>query len=81
MAFVKYHQPCPLCGSSDAASINEDGSAYCFSCDKRVNDYTKLTQFELINKLDKLAVAMENPSVEDFIVKQTNSINEIEGSF
>ncbi len=81
MAFVKYHQPCPLCGSSDAASINEDGSAYCFSCDKRVNDYTKLTQFELINNLDKLAVAMENPSVEDFKVKQTNSINEIEGSF
>ena len=81
MAFVKYHQPCPLCGSSDAASINEDGSAYCFSCDKRVNDYTKLTQFELINNLDKLAEAMENPSVEDFKVKQTNSINEIEGSF
>jgi len=81
VAFVKYHQPCPLCGSSDAASINEDGSAYCFSCDKRVNDYTKLTQFELINNLDKLAVAMENPSVEDFKVKQTNSINEIEGSF
>ena len=81
MAFVKYHQPCPLCGSSDAASINEDGSAYCFSCDKRVNDYTKLTHFELINNLDKLAVAMENPSVEDFKVKQTNSINEIEGSF
>ena len=70
MAFVKYHQPCPLCGSSDAASINEDGSAYCFSCDKRVNDYINLTQFEPINN-----------SVEEFKVKQTNSINEIEGSF
>lgn len=32
MTFVKTHQPCSLCGSSDAAGINDDGSAYCFSC-------------------------------------------------
>mgnify|MGYP003125776817 CR=1 FL=1 len=32
MTFVKTHQPCPMCGSSDAASYNEDGSVYCFSC-------------------------------------------------
>tara|TARA_R100000231_G_scaffold87254_1_gene66215 strand:+ start:2310 stop:3962 length:1653 start_codon:yes stop_codon:yes gene_type:complete len=30
--FVKYHVPCPECDSSDAASINEDGSLKCFSC-------------------------------------------------
>jgi len=30
--FVKYHVPCPTCNSSDAVSINEDGSAKCFSC-------------------------------------------------
>ena len=70
MTFVKYHQPCPLCGSSDAASINEDGSAYCFSCDTRVSDYTKLTEFK-----------PSSDNVEEFKVKQTNSINEIEGSF
>ena len=70
MAFVKYHQPCPLCGSSDAASINDDGSAYCFSCDKRVGDYANLTEGNSINN-----------NVEEFKVKQTNSINEIEGSF
>ena len=70
MAFVKYHQPCPLCGSSDAASINDDGSAYCFSCDKRVGDYENLTEGNLINN-----------NVEEFKVKQANSINEIEGSF
>jgi hypothetical protein len=39
MGFVKYHQPCPLCNSSDAASVNEDGSAYCFSCYERIADY------------------------------------------
>ena len=32
--FKKYHLPCPACGSSDALSVNEDGSAKCFSCDK-----------------------------------------------
>ena len=30
--FVEYHVPCSNCGSSDARSINEDGSSYCFSC-------------------------------------------------
>ena len=39
MAFVKFHQPCPLCNSSDAASINSDGSAYCFSCNQRIANY------------------------------------------
>ncbi len=32
--FKKYHLPCPACNSSDAVSVNEDGSAKCFSCDK-----------------------------------------------
>lgn len=39
MTFVKFHQPCPLCNSSDAASINDDGSAWCFSCERRMKDY------------------------------------------
>lgn len=29
---VSIHQPCPSCGSSDALSINEDGSTKCYSC-------------------------------------------------
>lgn len=28
------HQPCPDCGSSDALTINDDGSTKCFSCGK-----------------------------------------------
>lgn len=28
------HQPCPDCGSSDALIINDDGSTFCFSCEK-----------------------------------------------
>ena len=32
--FVKTHQPCNDCGSSDALSVNVDGSTKCFSCGK-----------------------------------------------
>ena len=65
MAFVKYHQPCPLCSSSDACSLNEDGSAYCFSCDKRVDNYEQLT----------------GGNIENIQTHRINSVNEIEGSF
>ena len=41
--FVELHKPCPLCNSSDACSINEDGSAKCFSCDEFFPDYYKTT--------------------------------------
>jgi twinkle protein len=35
----KLHQPCPLCSSSDACSINADGSAKCFSCGEFMPNY------------------------------------------
>ena len=35
----KVHQPCPLCGSSDAVGVNQDGSAKCFSCGEFIFDY------------------------------------------
>ena len=31
---VLKHQPCDECGSSDAKSYREDGSSFCFSCNK-----------------------------------------------
>ena len=65
MAFVKYHQPCPLCSSSDACSLNEDGSAYCFSCDKRITNYQQPT----------------GGNIENIQTHRINSVNEIEGSF
>ena len=65
MAFVKYHQPCPLCSSSDACSLNEDGSAYCFSCDKRITNYQQPI----------------GGNIENIQTHRINSVNEIEGSF
>ena len=35
----KVHQPCPVCDSSDAVGVNEDGSAKCFSCDTFMPNY------------------------------------------
>jgi len=41
MSFVKLHQPCEACGSSDAVSVNENGSSKCFSCGDFVKNYNK----------------------------------------
>ena len=30
--YVKTHQPCPDCNSSDALSVYVDGGTHCFSC-------------------------------------------------
>ena len=39
MAFIEHKLPCPSCGGSDPVSLNEDGSAWCFSCETRLTDY------------------------------------------
>ena len=49
MAFVKQHIPCPACGGSDPAGLNEDGSIYCFSCRVR----TPPEKYTAIKKSDE----------------------------
>ncbi|MAO19465.1 MAG: hypothetical protein CMJ25_01830 [Phycisphaerae bacterium] len=44
MAFKETHLPCSDCGSSDALSINYDGSARCFSCNEYTRNYEKPTE-------------------------------------
>ena len=39
--FIKHKLPCNSCGGSDPVSMNEDGSAYCFSCSTFFPDYKK----------------------------------------
>lgn len=39
--FVKQHQPCPMCTSSDAFAIRADGTGLCFSCGKAYFPTTK----------------------------------------
>ena len=69
MSFVKMHQACPSaeCGSSDACGINEDGSAYCFSCSTRFKNYEE-------------AISGNN-SVADFKQYKNNKVNIGEGEF
>ena len=48
--FVKYHLPCPLCSSSDAVSLNADGSAYCFSCQEYMREYDSEQEPTITNR-------------------------------
>ena len=62
MSFVKLHQPCTECSSSDGACINEDGSAFCFSCQTHIKNYTgggketiiEETEFEIHKRNKKM---------------------------
>jgi twinkle protein len=47
--FVEYHVPCSSCGSSDARSINANGSSYCFSC----QSYFPAENGDYINKNER----------------------------
>lgn len=62
MAFVKVHQPCPACGSSDALCINEDGSSKCFSCGAFTNKNSKITNEE-VNQVQ--SAYKNNTSLDD----------------
>ncbi len=76
MAFVKTHQPCPSCDSSDALSVNEDGSSFCFACQehtpperKKHMEATTLptpskeTPVEAINALAGLYHSLPTPAI------------------
>jgi twinkle protein len=56
MAFAKTHQPCPLCPSTDALSINTDGSAFCFSC----NGYIK-NHIQTNNRDNSMSIQIATP--------------------
>jgi|TARA_R110000796_G_scaffold105273_1_gene215251 twinkle protein len=49
MAFIEYHLPCEECGSSDAVSLNEDGSGYCFSCSGYFKNYKEEPTMKLVS--------------------------------
>ena len=65
MAFVKKHQPCHDCGSSDAAAINDDGSAYCFSCNKFFKDYNSTSEVQQLDTVTDFEVYQRNSKMSD----------------
>lgn len=50
--FVKHKLPCPKCGGSDPVSMNENGSAKCFSCGEFFTDYKNPNSVVPINKVN-----------------------------
>ena len=68
MTFIKHKLPCPNCGGSDPVSVNEDNSAWCFSCETRFSNYEK---------------ACDSPHEEptDIKVYRNNLMNTSEGEF
>lgn len=55
MAFTKTHIPCPECGGSDPAAMNDDGSIKCFSCGVFIPS----------NKLDNVTPISSRQSMDD----------------
>ena len=80
MGFVKYHQPCPQCNSSDACSINEDGSAYCFSCNTRIKNYEsggaveelKVHRMNSVNEIEGSFTALNDRGISLATAKKYN---------
>ena len=57
----KLHQPCPLCNSSDAVGINEDGSAKCFSCGEFMPNYNNACEGkDMVHKQQQIKQRLNN---------------------
>jgi twinkle protein len=86
VTFVKKYVPCNLCDSSNAASINEDGSAFCFSCggymrnyenpDEGMSSYTKSSENNVVHfsKDDYIGVigALTDRGIKEETAKRYN---------
>ena len=66
MSFVIFRKPCPECGGSDPVSINDDGSAKCFSCETYFRNYEQ---------------AVKGGTVSDFKTYKNNTMNTSEGDY
>ena len=58
MTFIKHHLACPQCGGSDPVSLNEDGSAKCFSCETYLLNYNKELTGEIVTEKETDTTAL-----------------------
>ena len=58
MTFIKHHLACPQCGGSDPVSLNEDGSAKCFSCETYFLNYNKALEGEIVTEKETDTTAL-----------------------
>tara|TARA_E500000081_G_C6139826_1_gene359548 strand:+ start:4947 stop:6632 length:1686 start_codon:yes stop_codon:yes gene_type:complete len=68
MGFVKFHVACRSCGSSDAVSVNDNGSAKCFSCGEFFPNYEEpVTNLNEVYKRENIKM-QEIPISQDVYV-------------
>jgi len=68
MGFVKFHVACRSCGSSDAVSVNDNGSAKCFSCGEFFPNYEEpVTDLTEVYKRENIKM-QETPISQDVYV-------------
>jgi len=79
MSFVKTKLPCPQCGGSDPVGLNEDGSAYCFSCSERIPNYYKAVSGGSDNY--KAPPSMQNSPVVEMQTYRNNAAITSDGEF
>ena len=58
---VKTHQPCHLCGSSNAGALYDDGHFYCFSCNGYEKGRMEDIETESVVRMDSYKAAVEKP--------------------
>ena len=86
---VATHQPCPDCGSSDALSLNADGSTKCYSCgiftpnknrDTQTNTQTKMSNVSPLGFVQGKFMDIAPRGIDkDTCVKYSYQIGELNG--
>ena len=84
MGFIKHNLPCHSCGGSDPVSLNDNGSAYCFSCNTYFRNYSTsevhldtvkdIKTYQRNNKLEDSA--LEFRSLEEAPSKSFNALSD-----
>jgi len=73
----KLKQPCPLCTSSDAVGVNEDGSAKCFSCGEFMPNYEQACKGKTMTQSQPIETKQpDNVSEGNFIALTDRKISQ-----
>jgi twinkle protein len=73
----KLKQPCPLCNSSDAVGVNQDGSAKCFSCGEFMPNYEQACNGKTMTQLQPTQIKQpDNVAEGNFIALTDRKISQ-----
>jgi twinkle protein len=73
----KLKQPCPLCNSSDAVGVNQDGSAKCFSCGEFMPNYEQACNGKTMTQVQPTQIKQpDNVAEGNFIALSDRKISQ-----